>query len=64
MDDENQDFFDCLYYKDIQTAVKVCELLKVGKEEEARDIALAQPDYPAEWAYQVESEMRKGRKYR
>lgn len=54
--DENQKYFDCLYYRDIQTAVKVCELLSSCKEAKALKLAYAQPDTPVEWAYQVEEE--------
>ena len=62
IEDENQECFDCLFYEDIQTAVRVCELLCDGKEVQAHKIAFAQPDCPAEWAYLVEERMRKERK--
>ena len=56
--DENQESFVCLFYKDIPTAVMVCELLQDGKEDVAHKIAFAQPDYPAAWAYEVEEAMK------
>lgn len=57
--DENQESFECLFYKDIPTAVMVCELLQDGKEDVAHKIAFAQPDYPAAWAYEVEEAMKR-----
>lgn len=55
MDDK---YFNCLYYRDIQTAVKVCELLASGKEAKALKLAYAQPDTAVEWAYKAEEEMK------
>lgn len=56
--DDNQKYFDCLYYRDIQTAVKVRELLASGKEAKALKLAYAQPDTALKWAYKVEDEMK------
>lgn len=54
VEDDNQEYFCCLYYKDIQTAVKVCELLNAGKNAAAMKIALSQPDTAVEWAYKLD----------